>query len=68
MASVEIRTPPAEVAARLEELRRWLQQRGCAYSLASTGSRDEAVLIFDFPSHIDANDFAEQFGGTLVPS
>lgn len=67
MVTVEIRIAPAQVAVRLDELRRWLHERGCAYGFTSTGSSDEAVVLVDFDADADAAEFARQFSGSLVP-
>lgn len=66
MPSVEIEIPSAEIDARMEHVRRWLRQRGCVFKLASIGSRDELVVVVDFLSGADADEFARRFGGSLV--
>ena len=69
MATVEIRLPPAEVSARLDEIRHWLSARGVkAVRFTSTGSSNEAVVIVEFGSTDDAEAFAKEFAGILVGS
>lgn len=65
MATVETRLRPADVPARLDEMRRWLVGRG-PVKFTSTGSRDEAVILVEFASSHDAEEFAKQFSGTLI--
>lgn len=65
MATVEVRLRPADVSARLEEMRRWLIGRGPA-KFTSTGSSDEAVILVEFGSDHDAGEFAREFSGVLV--
>ncbi len=64
MATVEIRIASADVGLRMDEVRRWLHERGCQYRFISTGSSDETVVVIDFVSDIDAAEFARQFYGT----
>jgi hypothetical protein len=64
MATVEIRIASADVGLRMDEVRRWLQQRGSQYRFMSTGSSDETVVVVDFVSEVDAAEFARQFYGT----
>jgi hypothetical protein len=67
MASVEIRLPPADVSARLAEVRLWLSTRGATpVKFTSTGSSDEAVIVIEFASSDEAEAFARQFSGALV--
>lgn len=54
-------------ATRMDELRGWLTARDCQHTLTSTGSSRESVVLVEFASDTDANDFAREFGGTLVP-
>jgi hypothetical protein len=64
--TVEVRIPSAQVVARMDEVRRWLRDRGCVHRLTSTGSRDERVVLVEFISGTDAAAFARHFGGSLV--
>ena len=67
MATVEIRLPPADVAARLDDMRRWLSARGrTPVRFTSTGSSNETVLLVEFGSSADAAEFAGAFSGVLV--
>jgi len=67
MATVEIRLPPADISARLAEIRRWLSARGLTpVKFTSTGSSNEAVLLVEFGSNEDAEKFAREFSGVLV--
>jgi hypothetical protein len=68
MQSVEVRVPHAEVAARVDEIRKWLTMRNCQHTLTSTGSSSETVILATFVSDVDANEFARAFGGALVPT
>jgi uncharacterized protein with GYD domain len=69
MPTVEIRLTPADVAARLDEVRRWLDARGIKPAkFTSTGSSDEAVVLVEFDSSSDAEEFALEFSGTVVGS
>jgi hypothetical protein len=66
VSTVEIRIPPAELTARMDELRRWLAACRGAHKLTSTGSSNETVVLVDFQFAADAADFAREFGGSLV--
>lgn len=67
MATVEIRLPPADISARLEEIRRWLTARGLTpVKFTSTGSSNETVLLVEFGSNEEAGEFAREFSGILV--
>lgn len=67
MATVEIRLPPADISARLEEIRRWLTARGLIpVKFTSTGSSNETVLLIEFGSNEEAEEFAREFSGILV--
>jgi hypothetical protein len=67
MATVEIRLPPSDISARLDEIRRWLSTREHApVKFTSTGSSNETVLLVEFGSSEDAEEFARQFSGVLV--
>jgi hypothetical protein len=68
MQSVEVRVPHAEVAARVDEIRKWLKARGCQHTLTSTGSSGETVILATFVCDADGGDFAREFGGALVPT
>ena len=69
MATVEIRLQPADVAARLDEIRRWLDARGIKPArFTSTGSSNETVVLVEFNTSSDAEEFAREFAGTLVES
>jgi hypothetical protein len=68
MQSVEVRVPHAEVAARVDEIRKWLKARNCQHTLTSTGSSSETLILATFVADADAGDFAREFGGGLVPS
>jgi hypothetical protein len=50
----------------MDEVRRWLRDRGYVHRLTSTGSRDERVVLVEFITGTDAAEFARYFGGTLV--
>ena len=66
MSAVEIRIAPRHHRSRMEEVRRWLSERGCVYKLASTVSSDERVVVVEFTSSADADEFARRFDGSLV--
>ena len=67
MPTVEIRLTPADVAARLDEVRRWLDVRGIrSAKFTSTGSSNETVVLVEFNSSSDAEEFAREFSGTIV--
>lgn len=66
MAAVEIRISSAHVPDRMEEVRRWLFERGCHHRLTSTGSSDDRVVWVEFMSADDAAEFARHFSGSLV--
>ena len=69
MATVEIRLLPTDVAPRLDEIRRWLHARGIKpLKFTSTGSSNETVVLVEFGSGDDAEEFARAFSGTLVGS
>ncbi len=67
MATVELRLAPADVATRVDAIRRWLEARGIKPAkFTSTGSADEAVVLVEFGSSTDAEAFAKAFSGSLV--
>lgn len=67
MPAVEIRIASAEVATRVDEMRRWLHaRRTTPGKFTSTGSAAETVVLVEFVSATDAEDFAKEFSGTLV--
>jgi hypothetical protein len=67
MPTVEIRLTPADVAARLDEVRRWLDARAIRPAkFTSTGSSNETVVLVEFNSSSDAEAFARAFSGTIV--
>ena len=68
MQSVEVRVPHAEVAARVEEIRKWLRARNCQHTLTSTRSSSETLFLATFVADADAGDFAREFGGGLEAS
>jgi hypothetical protein len=69
MATVELRLPPTAVPARLDEVRLWLDARGIKPAkFTSTGSSNESVLLVEFNSSSDAEEFAQEFSGTIVGS
>ncbi len=68
MPTVEVRIAPGDVATRMEDMRRWLDARGIAGKFTSTGSANEAVVLVEFASGIDAEEFAKEFSGNLVES
>lgn len=69
MATVEIRLSPADVSRRLDEMRRWLDARRLRpVKFTSTGSSNETVLLVEFGSVEDAEEFAKRFSGALVGS
>jgi uncharacterized protein YfaQ (DUF2300 family) len=69
MPTVEIRLTPTDVATRLDEIRSWLEARGIkSAKFTSTGSSNEAVVLVEFGSSNDAEEFAREFSGTLVGS
>jgi hypothetical protein len=45
MSAVEIRIASKHLPSRMEEVRRWLSERGCVYKLASTAISGERVVI-----------------------
>ena len=65
MPTVEIRIASAQVVARMDEVRRWLRDRGCVHRLTSTGSRDERVALVEFISG-KAAEFARHFDGSVA--
>jgi hypothetical protein len=66
MPTVEIRIASAQIVGRMDEVRRWLRERGFTHRLTSTGSRDERVVVVEFISGADAAEFARYFRGNLV--
>ena len=66
MPTVEIRIAPADVATRMDEIRRWLDARGIERKLVSTGSSNEVVVFVEFNTGSDAEEFAREFAGILV--
>lgn len=67
MPTVEVRIAPADVAARMAEMRRWLDARQTTPGkFTSTGSADETVVLVGFVSLTDAEEFATAFSGSLV--
>ena len=69
MHTVEIRLSRIDVAARIEEMRRWLDARGGkSHKFTSTGSSNETVVLIEFEFDADAADFARHFSGSIVPS
>ncbi len=69
MPTVEVRIAPADVATRMEEMRRWLNARRITPGkFTSTGSADETVVLVEFASGLDADAFAHKFSGSLVES
>ncbi len=69
MPTVEVRIAPADVAKRMDEMRRWLNaHRIRPGKFTSTGSAAETVVLVEFGSGIDAERFATEFSGTLVGS
>lgn len=69
MPTVEVRITPAEIATRMDEMRRWLSARRIrAGKFTSTGSANEALVLIEFGSSTDAEEFAKEFSGNLVES
>jgi hypothetical protein len=68
MPSVEIRIAAPQLGERMDEVRRWLRERGCAHTLISTGSSDERVVVVEFVSDAQAAEFARRFSGSLASS
>ncbi len=68
MPTVEVRLAPGDVATRMEDMRRWLDARRISGKFTSTGSANEAVVLVEFASGIDAEEFAKEFSGSLVES
>jgi hypothetical protein len=66
MPAVEITIASECLPARMEEVWRWLSERGCVYKLASTVSSDERVVVVEFASSADADEFARRFDGSSV--
>ncbi len=66
MPTVEVRIAPADVATRMEEMRRWLDARRISGKFTSTGSAEETVVLVEFASGTDAEAFAKEFSGSLV--
>jgi hypothetical protein len=67
MATVEVRLPPAGIAARIDEIRRWLNLRALTpVKFTSTGSSNETVLLVEFSLDTDAEEFAREFSGVLL--
>lgn len=69
MLTVEIRIAPTDVAGRLDEIRRWLSARGIKPTrLTSTGSSNETLVLVEFNTGGDAEEFAKEFSGILAGS
>ncbi len=68
MPTVEVRIAPGDVAARMDDMRRWLDARGIPGKFTSTGSANEAVVLVEFASGSHAEEFAKEFSGSLVES
>lgn len=68
MPTVEVRIAPADVSTRVDEIRRWLGGRGLKPKLISTGSSNEVVVLVEFNTSSDADEFAREFSGILVAS
>ncbi len=66
MPTVEVRVAPADVGARVDELRHWLAARAIPSKFTSTGSSNEMVILVEFGSGDDAEAFAEEFSGSLI--
>jgi hypothetical protein len=66
MSAVEITIAFECLPARMEEVRLWLSERGCVYKLASTAISGERVVVVEFTSSADADEFARRFDGSLV--
>ncbi len=68
MPSVEIRIATAHLGERMDEVRRWLRERGCVHKLDSTVSRAERPVDDEFVSDDQAVEFARHFSGTYAPN
>jgi hypothetical protein len=65
--SVEIRIAAATLAEQMEQMRTWLDSRGCAPRFVSIGGRGAShIYRVDFEARSDAVAFAEAFGGRLL--
>lgn len=51
----------------MDEVREWLRERQSVHKLTSTGSSDETLVVVEFVSAAEADDFARQFSGSVVP-
>ncbi|HZB90520.1 MAG TPA: hypothetical protein VE397_03700 [Stellaceae bacterium] len=67
MPIVELRIASTQVAARMDEVREWLRDRQSVHKLTSTGSSGETLVVIEFVSAAEADDFARQFSGSVVP-
>ncbi len=69
MPTVEVRIAPADVATRMDQMRHWMNARGIRpRRFTSTGSADETVVLVEFGSSGDAEEFAREFSGCVVES
>ncbi len=69
MPTVKVRMAPADVATRMDEMRHWLNARGIRpHKFTSTGSAAETVVLVEFGSATDAEDFAKAFLANLAES
>jgi hypothetical protein len=66
MSAVEITIAYECLPSRMEDVRRWLSERRCVYKLASTAISGERVVVVEFASSADADEFARRFDGSLV--
>jgi rRNA pseudouridine-1189 N-methylase Emg1 (Nep1/Mra1 family) len=64
--AVEVRIAYTLLPGRMDDVRRWLSERGCVHKLTSTGSSDDRVIIVEFPSGADAEEFARHFNGQMI--
>lgn len=67
MHRVEIRLASGDIAATMDAMRQWLDQRRIRPArLISTGSSIETVVIVEFGDATDAEAFAQQFSGSIL--
>jgi hypothetical protein len=51
----------------MDEVREWLHDHQSVHKLTSTGSSGETLVVVEFMSADEADDFARQFSGSVVP-
>lgn len=67
VATVEVRLLGHDVVAWVDEMRRWLNTRQIEpLRLISTGNSSETVILCEFGSSGEAQEFATEFSGRLT--